>query len=275
MKLKTVMKNIAAITLGAAMILSVGCSNKSSSGNVDEITLTEGDTIAVIEVEGYGTIKAKLFPDIVPIGVKNFVDLAASEYYTGKTFHRVISDFMIQGGSENGDGTGGTAADGGKFSIETSDKAYHFYGALCYANAGPDENTCQFYIVNNKTGVDTDEQAKYFTQLAEQYKDTLTASQIEYYTNLSTRFTAYPQNVKDKYKTVGGVPYLDGDYTVFGQVIEGMDIVDAISICEVEEGFDGAVSKPVDEILISSVKIETYTAPVETSAQEESNTNLQ
>jgi len=138
---------ISAVIAAGCIFSSVGCS-KAPEGNVAAVELQEGDKIAEFNIEGYGTIKAKLYPDAAPVGVDNFIKLAESGYYNGLTIHRVINDFMFQGGSANGDGTGGEAAGGGSFGIEINDDMRHFYGALCYANAGG-QNTTQFYIVNN------------------------------------------------------------------------------------------------------------------------------
>lgn len=158
--------------LSAGMIISAaGCSlfgqSGGSSGNVGDITFSDGDKIAVIEIQDYGTMKAKLFPDIAPIGVENFIELAQQGYYNGLKIHRVVKDGVIQGGSLNGDGTGGTAAYTGEksdsaatttkattFPLETSDKAHNFYGALGYAHDGYGQNAVQFYIVNSKTPQD-------------------------------------------------------------------------------------------------------------------------
>lgn len=159
--------------LSAGMIISAaGCSlfgqSGASTGNVGDITFSDGDKIAVIEIQDYGTMKAKLFPDIAPIGVENFIELAQQGYYNGLKIHRVVKDSVIQGGSLNGDGTGGTAAYTGEkadsaaatttkattFPLETSDKAHNFYGALGYAHDGYGENAVQFYIVSSKTPQD-------------------------------------------------------------------------------------------------------------------------
>lgn len=269
----------------AAMLLSA-CNNTTNplvtkgtgAGNGGTVTIESGDTYAVISIENYGDIKVKLYPDEAPVGVQNFIDLANSGYYTGKNIHRVISDFMLQGGSLNGDGTGGTAADGGEFSCEINTSMRHYYGALCYANAGG-SNTCQFYIVNNKepqTGISTmydnyaanySQYAEAYTNEAKNYKDS--AEYYEYFTsmgeaykNMSDGAKAMSETLTDeitaKYAEVGGTPFLDGGYTVFGQTVEGFDVIDAISAVETEAGSDGAESKPVTDIIISSVTI--YTA---------------
>lgn len=80
-----------------------GGGSGASSGNIGDITFADGDKIAVIEFKDYGTVKAKLFPDIAPVGVENFIKLAEQGYYDGLKIHRVIQDTYIQGGSLNGD----------------------------------------------------------------------------------------------------------------------------------------------------------------------------
>ncbi len=246
-------------------------------GNTGDVSLEAGDTYAVISVEKFGDIKVKLFPEAAPYGVQNFIDLANNGYFNGKSIHRVISDFMLQGGSLNGDGTGGDAADGGEFYCEINSNMRHFYGALCYANAGG-RNTCQFYIVNNKTPQ---------TEVEKFYEDSIT-SYVEYkdmfseeikkvsegdyhYAYFSMQIESIENSIKGlefikgkddgsaerKYAEVGGTPSLDGCYTVFGQTVEGFDVIDAISAVEVKENASGEVSSPVEEILISSVTIHT------------------
>jgi len=249
---------------------------KDLSGNVGEVVIKSGDTVAEIEIEGYGTMKAKLFPDIAPIGVENFKELADQGYYNGKNIHRVISGFMMQGGSENGDGTGGSAAYTGSsdstatdFGTELNRNARHFYGALCYANAGG-RNTTQFYIVNNKesqdiSGLDTTQAAKNI-ETAKDYKSQCSAGSTEYnyyeylereYSAVVDWFKSPTQEEIDKYKD-GGVFYLDGGYTVFGQVVEGFDVIDSIAAVEVTDNGSGDNTKPVEDIIIKSVKV--YTA---------------
>lgn len=240
----------------------------ASGGNDQDVSIQSGDMVAEFEIEGYGTIKAKLFPDIAPIGVQNFAELALDGYYSGKNIHRVISGFMFQGGSENGDGTGGDAAytgsdsnDATSFGIEVSDKARHYYGALCYANAAG-QNTTQFYIVNSKT-TDDPQDYKDAISMVEEYRSEYEEGSdgYVYYTALIERYNAVIDmlnNLSDRYKELGGTPSLDNDYTVFGQVVEGFDVIDSISATEVTTNSSGEVSKPVKDIIIKSVKV--YTA---------------
>ena len=247
----------------------------ATGGNIGDVKIQSGDIVAEFEIEGFGKIKAKLFPDIAPIGVQNFVQLAQDGYFEGKNIHRVLSDFMLQGGSENGDGTGGNAAYSGEgsssdsFGVEVDNNARHFYGALCYANA-MGKNSTQFYIVNSKQAQDLDsvsaDEAKQTAELAKNYKESYSAGTMEYsyyeavenqYRNLADMLENATSEIKEKYKQ-GGVYYLDGGYTVFGQVVEGFDVIDSISAVEVTENSGGEKSQPVKEIIIKSVKV--YTA---------------
>lgn len=284
----------AALSVGVILSAS-GCSGaNSSSGNIGDITFADGDKIAVIEIKDYGTVKAKLFPDIAPIGVENFIELAEQGYYDGLKIHRVIQDSLIQGGSLNGDGTGGTAAYTGEdkdkttsstFPIEVSEKARNFYGALCYAADEYGRCATQFYIVNNKTSQDVTKvdtakvQAKVDELAAEAAAAEWEADSSQakknsylqsYYSNHAKIMGANDQAVIDKYAKVGGLYQIDGGYTVFGQVFEGFDVIDSISSVEVETNAFGEKSMPVKDIIISSVTIETYTAPTEEETSGES-----
>ena len=119
-----------------------------------------------------GPIKVELYPDKAPLTVANFVNLAQRGFYDGLNFHRVIADFMIQGGCPEGSGRGGP---GYRFEDETGNGVRHDRGVLSMANAGPNTNGSQFFITHVPT------------------------------------------------------PWLDGKHTVFGKVIEGLDVVDAVA----------------------------------------------
>ena len=97
----------------------------------------------------HGDIKVQLFDELVPKTVKNFVELAKQGYYDGVIFHRVIPDFMIQGGDPTGTGMGGESIYGKTFEDEFSNQLYNLNGALSMANAGPNTNGSQFFIVTN------------------------------------------------------------------------------------------------------------------------------
>ena len=259
----------AAVAVGA---LFTGCSdNTVKGGNIDEVTLNSGDLVATIEIENFGTIKAKLFPEAAPVGVENFQKLAESGYYQGKNIHRVMQGFMFQGGSLNGDGTGGQAmVNGGSFGVEAADNMRHFYGALCYANY-KGSNSTQFYIVNNKEQNAFDTDYQYFKSQLEKCEELIKKSKeagasdyVSYYTQVKNglketieKYEKFSSNVKELYNKNGGVPQLDGDYTVFGQVYEGFDVIDAVSAVAVEDNGAGAVTKPVEDIIIKNITVST------------------
>lgn len=200
-----------------------------------------GEKIAVITVKDYGVIKIKLFPEDAPKGVENFVGLAEMNYYDEIIFHRVIQNFMIQGGDPRGDGTGGKSVWGEAFDGETSENLYHFTGAVAYAHPGNSfTNSSQFYIVNTPDGY-------------------LESTCAEYYSYSSGQYN-WPANVVEKYNEVGGVPFLDGGYTVFGQVFEGMDVVRAIAAVETDQDPNSLTQdKPLTQVVMESVRIEEYT----------------
>ena len=171
-----------------------------------------------------GDLKIKLFPEIAPKAVENFVKLAESGYYNGIIFHRVIPDFMIQGGDPTGTGMGGESVWGSSFEDEFSDKAFNLKGALSMANAGPHTNGSQFFIVS--------------------------ASQTPANMVGQLEAAGYPVEIVEAYKENGGTPWLDNRHTVFGHVIEGMDVVDSIQNVK-----RGPQDKPVNDIVIESIEL--------------------
>ena len=247
----------------------------TAEGNGGEVALNSGDLYAQITIKDYGTMTVKLYNDAAPVGVKNFIEQAASGYYDGKVMHRIISDFMIQGGSANGDGL--SSADEAKFDVEYCKEMRHFYGALCYANAAG-VNGNQFYIVNNKNADDCDVSSveankEYYLQGIEQLKAYAEAaasddereyyeSYVAYYesavASMEKTIAAYgdlTDAMKEKYAEVGGTSFLDGGYTVFGQMVDGFDVLDSVSAVEVTDNGSGKASSPVETVTIESVKI--------------------
>lgn len=170
-----------------------------------------------------GDIVVQLFPEEAPKTVKNFVELAKKGYYDGVIFHRVIPDFMIQGGDPTGTGMGGESIYGDKFEDEFSRNVYNLRGALSMANAGPNTNGSQFFIVNNQNVP-----ANMMTQLEE---------------------AGFPGEIIETYKQ-GGTPWLDFRHTVFGHVVEGMDVVDAIGDAQ-----RGPQDRPVHDIVIETIEV--------------------
>ena len=177
-----------------------------------------------------GIISLKLFPKYAPLAVENFLTHTKEGYYNGVTFHRVIKDFMIQTGDPKGDGTGGESIWKGKnskidsgsgFKTEISSYLYNIRGALAMArSSNPNSNGSQFFI--NQNTKDSSNQ-------------------------LSN--TTYPEKIIEAYKK-GGNPSLDGNYTVFGQVVSGMDVVDKIAAIETGEN-----DKPKKEIKIEKIEV--------------------
>ena len=191
--------------------------------NYPQLNLDKVDGPKAILKTSYGDIEIQLFPEQAPMTVENFVRLAQKGYYDGTTFHRVISDFMIQGGDPQGDGTGGTSIWNHPFEDEFSRELFNLRGALSMANSGPNTNGSQFFIVQNKNMP-----KRYIKQMEP---------------------AGYPKEIINAYKQ-GGTPWLDGRHTVFGQVISGMDIVDKI-----DKAKKNKLDKPLEDIKIDSIKI--------------------
>lgn len=258
------MKKILFVALASSLFLAACSSNStesSSSSTSSQATSSSTDTTAsskyakdlayainnpnasfpqlsqeVAENEAAVTIKTsagditlKLFPEQAPLAVENFLTHAKEGYYNGVIFHRVINGFMIQGGDPLGNGTGGESIWAGKddsidagrgFKNEPSAFLYNIRGALAMANAGADTNGSQFFINQNPTDASA---------------------------QLST--SKYPGKIIEAYKS-GGNPSLDGGYTVFGQVISGMEIVDQIAAVETDSN-----DKPTTDVTINSIEI--------------------
>ena len=158
------------------------------------------DDIKITLQTSKGNINLTLFPDDAPVTVCSFLHLASRGFYNGLTFHRVIPNFMIQGGDPTGTGMGGASLWGGKFEDEFHPQLKNIHGALSMANSGPGTNGSQFFIVQ-----------------------------------------------------APATPWLDGKHSVFGQVYEGLDVVDAIVAVE-----RGAADKPVEDIVMEKVTMEAY-----------------
>lgn len=183
----------------------------------------DNEVKAVIHTN-HGDVTVKLFKDIAPRTVENFTTHAQNGYYDGQIFHRVIKDFMIQGGDPTGTGMGGESIYGGTFADEFSLEAFNLYGALSMANAGPDTNGSQFFIV----------------QLKQVPSEMM--SQLE--------GAGYPAEIIEAYTEQGGAPWLDQRHTVFGHVIEGFDAVEGIAQVET-----GAQDRPAEDVVIENIEV--------------------
>lgn len=185
----------------------------------------KGDTLAVMHTN-MGDIKIKLFPEKAPKTVENFVTHSKNGYYNGLKFHRVINDFMIQGGDPRGNGTGGKSIWGGSFSDEFDPELHNLRGALSMANSGPDTNGSQFFIVQARE---------------------VPSNMLEQMRNLEDN--GFPADITAAYEALGGTPWLDFRHTVFGQVTEGMDVVDAIAAVETVNDV------PRSDVIIESIEV--------------------
>ena len=249
---KTIKLKKIAIIFSVLMVMSfVGCGknqDENSSQN-DKQTENQGivtedakllqfeevkeDSTIVTMKTNKGDIEILLFPEEAPLACRNFLTLAESGFYDGIIFHRVIDDFMIQGGDPTGTGMGGASifvnekGDRVSFPDEFSDKLFNFRGALSMANSGPNTNSSQFFIVEAKD----------------------CHASVEELTK-----AGFPQNVAEKYAEIGGTPHLDHKHTVFGYVTQGMEVVDEIAKAKTDEN-----DKPLEDIKI--VSIETKNNP--------------
>ncbi len=184
-----------------------------------------GEIIAVIHTN-MGDISVRLFSDLVPKTVENFVTHAKNGYYNGIIFHRVINNFMIQGGDPTGTGRGGESIWGRSFKDEFAVELHNVRGALSMANAGPNTNGSQFFIVQSKE---------------------IDSSLLSQMKNIPDSF---PENIVNAYAENGGTPWLDFKHSVFGQVFDGMDVVDKIAGVKVD-----MLDKPFDDVVIENIDI--------------------
>ena len=192
---------------------------------MNQLTTTDG-TKAVIKTNR-GDMTFVLFPEVAPKAVENFVTHAKDGYYDGLIFHRIIKDFMIQGGDPTGTGCGGESVWGKSFEDEFSIDARNYYGALSMANSGPNTNGSQFFIVQAKSVPEN------LLAQMEQLKD-----------------QGYPQKCIDNYKEVGGTPWLDFHHTVFGQIVDGRDVLENIAAVQT-----GPNDKTIYDVVIDTVEI--------------------
>lgn len=199
---------------------------------------TEEKKGAIVEMEtNYGKIRLLLYEE-TPMHKENFIKLVESEFYNGLLFHRVIKKFMIQGGDpKSREAQPGQILGEGSLDYtippEFNPELFHKRGALCAARWGDDVNpkkessSCQFYIVQGRV-------------FSNEELDKMEARGMEKFT---------PQQ-REAYTKIGGAPHLDGNYTVFGEVIEGMEVVDKISMARCDKH-----DRPERDVVIISMKL--------------------
>ncbi len=223
------MKKLVLFFTLAQLLVFVSCNSggETATSTEDTAASATGETMLLIET-GMGNIKVKLY-DSTPQHRDNFIKLAKEGFYDGTLFHRVIPGFMIQGGDPDSKTAqpGQALGRGGPgYTIPAEIGAKHFRGALSAARQ-PDQvnpqrasSGSQFYIVQN--GPVPEEQFNQFAQ----------------YTG-----TQYTAEEKDYYLKYGGTPQLDSQYTVFGTVVEGMDVVDKIAMVQRDQA-----DRPLEDI---------------------------
>lgn len=194
-----------------------------------QFPMEEGVTYVAIETQ-YGQMVVKLYNE-TPLHRDNFVKLVQEGFYNDLLFHRVINQFMIQGGDPNSKNAlpGQALGDGSlgyTIPAEFNGQLFHKKGALAAARMGDNVNpqkassSCQFYLVQGRTWTD-----EYLQMFEQQYGKHFTPEQ------------------REVYKTLGGTPHLDGDYTVFGEVVKGLEIIDSIATVKT-----GAMDRPIENV---------------------------
>lgn len=263
---------------------------RGESASENKSVVPQEDAIVVMETTA-GTIKLRLYND-TPLHKANFLKLVKDGYYDGLLFHRVIKDFMVQGGDpDSKDAPAGKMLGSGDpgYTIEAEINypvRYHKYGALAAARTGDEVNPerrssgSQFYIVTGRKydASQTEQMAKaannrrqqaYFNSLANKHRDEIQklyaskdtvgmqALQNKLVEQTMKECPEQPVNaeIAKDYATVGGTPNLDGQYTVFGEVLEGMDVVEKMQNAATDRN-----DRPVEDIKIISARIEDLKA---------------
>lgn len=278
------MKRIICIFLALALVLCLSACNNSSTlnviGNADSLVKLDdeklkqklnnqklgwqleepekGEEIAVVTMQTGEVIKIRFFPDEAPKAVYNFKHHALNGYYDGLTFHRVMKNFMIQGGSPDATGTDGVSVWDQQFEDEFADNLINLDGALSMANAGANTNGSQFFINCSDTPFE-EEAWENYAQGFEVYKQNPETFAATYGKWLD--MDKVGDDYKALYSEYGGNPHLDGAYstdgtghTVFGQVFEGMDNVYKLSQVET----DPQNNKPITDVVIEKIEIVKY-----------------
>ena len=235
----------AAISL--LLISASGCESTLPNGNA-----APAEPVKVSIETKFGSMVV-LLSDSTPLHRDNFLQLVDSQYYDGLLFHRVIREFMVQGGDPMSRGAAenarlGSGGPGYTVPAEIRPDHVHRKGALSAArqgdNVNPQRNSSgsQFYIVQGRPFSDNE---------LEGIEGRINAFANEYgngLANVKDGQFAYSDEVKEMYKTVGGTPFLDMQYTVFGQVIEGLDIVDSIANVPTDRRRG---DRPVEDVVMS------------------------
>lgn len=213
-----------------AIILVVALIGYLCFGYYQKFIKKTQNPIVTMVVEGYGEVKIELYPEIAPNTVANFIRLAKREYYNNLTFHRVVKDFMIQGGDSNGDGTGSPKLSNIMDNVD-NDKEYSINGEFM-AN-GYEKNT-----LRHEEGVISMARGDY----SQMGSSELTKKG---YNSAGSQFFIMTKNTSN----------LNGMYAAFGKVTDGMDIIHKIEEVELESENS---EKPKNPPVITSMTVETF-----------------
>ncbi len=251
------MKKLFGFLCAVVMVISLAaCGGGLSSGSDSDIlqagTPAKGEEIAIVTTS-LGEMQMRFYPEEAPLAVENFKNLARAGYYDGITFHRVIDNFMIQGGDPTATGMGGASSFGSDFDDEISPDLHFFKGALAMANSGPNTNGSQFFIVQNPEA-----NMEAINVIRDKIEETVDEPfQVPYGQEIYALGDIFTESTLKYYEKVGGqveLEYVFGNaYTIFGQVFSGLDVVDAIAGVETNE-----TDKPLADVVIESVEITTY-----------------
>jgi peptidyl-prolyl cis-trans isomerase B (cyclophilin B) len=218
------MRKIALLVLSLVLVISIQAQTKTTPAKPKPKTPVANGRLVEVKTD-YGTMIIKLY-DSTPLHRDNFIKLVKQGFYDSLLFHRVIKDFMIQGGdptSKDADSTamlGNGEGPGDMIPAEFRSNLIHKKGALAMArtdNPAKASSNCQFYIVEGKVTSDT--------MLNQIECGIRQGSNIGFY---------YTDAQRNLYKTVGGTPFLDQNYTVFGEVIKGLDVIDKIAAAQTD-----------------------------------------
>lgn len=206
-------------------------------GYYKKLTTEVKNPIATMEVQDFGTVEIELYPQMAPNTVKNFIALSNNGFYDGLTFHRIIKDFMIQGGDPNGDGTGGATLSAIDTSIEKgsdADKEYSIKGEFY-------KNEYKKNTLSHEKGV--------ISMARSDYSSISSSLAEEGYNSGCSQFFIMTETTTS----------LDKQYASFGKVIKGMDIIEKIAEVEIDTSEDASSSdKPVNPPVITSIRVETF-----------------
>lgn len=243
------------LSLFCCILTVIGCSGLSKTAKKEEIK-PENQIVKLTTSEGVMLIELY---DKTPLHKKNFLKLVDTGFYDSLLFHRVISGFMIQGGDPNSKGAAagaplGMGGPGYTIPAEFDTALFHQKGALSAARMGDDVNPekassgSQFYIVQGK---------KYTKAQIDNLEKNM--QNQEYMKGMHESREAafsFTETQKKAYQEVGGTPFLDGGYTVFGQVIYGLDVIDKIAAVKTNRG-----DRPINDVYMTMEIVDRTKVP--------------